>query len=209
MEISITRALKELTLLDKRILDAISNSVFIGCAKKSSAKINNTYTRDEFEKLVISNYDSIQSLINRRVEIKSKIVESNASTKVVIADKEYTVASAIEAKSLIEYKKALLSKLEQQFRHASATVSKENEKIDDKVYQMLKDAGSDENNTPDLGEDSYITKYRNTHEFDLVNPIKIHEKITMLRNEIEDFENEVDFVLSESNAITKITVSDC
>lgn len=209
MEISITRALKELTLLDKRILDSISVSTFVGYAKKSSTKINNIHTRDEFDKLVASNYDSIQALINRRVEIKSKIVESNANTIVVIGGIKYTVAAAIEAKSLIDYKKSLLAKLESQFRQANAVVSKENEKVDEKVYQMLKDARSEENNTADLKEDSYITQYRNTHEFDLVNPIKIHEKIEILRREIEDFENEVDFALSESNAITKITISDC
>lgn len=209
MEISITRALKELTLLEKRITDSISNSTFVSYAKKSSVKILNTYTRDDFNALAISNYDSINKLIDRRVEIKSKIVESNANTVVTIGGKEYTVASAIEAKTLIKFKKQLLSKLEQQYRNAVHIVSMENEKVDEKIYNMIKEAGSDDNQSKDLSEDSYITKYKNTNEYDLVNPIKIQEKIEVLKKEIEDFESEVDFVLSESNAITKITISDC
>lgn len=209
MEISITRALKELSLLDKRIEDSIEKGIFIGYAKKSSDKVNNTYTRDEFKNLVVSSYDSTQALMNRRIEFKSKIVESNSKTKVSIAGIEYTVAAALEMKSLIEHKKYLLSTLEKQFREANKVVSRENEKVDEKVFLMLKDTGVDDKNQADLGEDSYITQYRKNYEFDLINPLKIHEKINELKKEIEDFENEVDFALSESNAITKIIVSDC
>lgn len=208
MEMSITRALKELTLLDKRIDDIIDDAIFVGYAKKSSAKINNIYTRDEFDKLVTSNFDSVQALMNRRLEIKAKIVDSNAKTIVIIGGKEYTVAGAIEAKSLIHYKKQLLDTLVSQLKKATAAVSLANEKVDEKVYSLIKDAKNEDSTPVDLGKDSFITQYRNNHEFDLVNPIKIHEKINQLKEEIENFENEVDFVLSESNAITKITISD-
>lgn len=208
MEMSITRALKELTLLDKRIDDIIDDAIFVGYAKKSSAKINNIYTRDEFDKLVTSNFDSVQALMNRRLEIKAKIVDSNAKTIVTIGGKEYTVAGAIEAKSLIHYKKQLLETLVSQLKKATAAVSLANEKVDEKVYSLIKDAKNEDSTPVDLGKDSFITQYRNNHEFDLVNPIKIHEKINQLKEEIENFENEVDFVLSESNAITKITISD-
>lgn len=208
MEMSITRALKELTLLDKRIDDIIDDAIFVGYAKKSSAKINNIYTRDEFDKLVTSNFDSVQALMNRRLEIKAKIVDSNAKTIVTIGGKEYTVAGAIEAKSLIHYKKQLLDTLVSQLKKATAAVSLANEKVDEKVYSLIKDAKNEDSTPVDLGKDSFITQYRNNHEFDLVNPIKIHEKINQLKEEIENFENEVDFALSESNAITKITISD-
>lgn len=209
MEISITRALKELTLLDKRISDAINNHTFVGYAKKDSQKIFNIHTRDEFEKLVISNYDSVQALMARRTEIKEKIVASNATTTVIIDDKKYTVASAIETKTLIIFKKNLLKKLEAQLKNSTAIIERENEKVNDKVFLMIKDAGGEDKSSVDLSENSYIQQYRKTHEFDLVNPIKIQDKIESLRKEIEGFENEVDFALSESNAITKITVSDC
>jgi len=208
MEMSITRALKELTLLDKRINDIIDDAIFVGYAKKSSIKINNIYTRDEFDKLVTSNFDSVQALMNRRLEIKAKIVDSNAKTIVTIGGKEYTVAGAIEAKSLIYYKKQLLDTLVSQLKKATAAVSLANEKVDEKVYSLIKDAKNEDSTPVDLGKDSFITQYRNNHEFDLVNPIKIHEKINQLKEEIENFENEVDFALSESNAITKITISD-
>lgn len=209
MEISITRGLKELSLLDKRIEDAIEKGIFIGYAKKSSDKINNTYTRAEFEKLVTSNFDSVEALMKRRIEFKSKIVESNSKTIVSIGGVEYTVAAALEMKQLIEHKKCLLSTLEKQYREANKVVSRENEKVDEKVFLMLKDVNTDENSSGDLTDNSFITQYRKNYEFDLINPAKIHDKIALLKKEIEDFENEVDFVLSESNAITKIIVSDC
>lgn len=99
--ISITRALSELKLLDKRILKGIKDADFL------SYEINKKNVLKTFEPK--EQLQSVEDLIARRSTLKSKIMESNASTKVKIAGKEMLVIEAIEMKETIQYKKQLLN----------------------------------------------------------------------------------------------------
>jgi hypothetical protein len=48
--------------------------------------------------------------------------------------------------------------------------------------------------------------YRELHEKEILDPIGIAEEIKKLEKEIKDFETEVDYVLSDSNASTFVEV---
>ena len=114
-QISITQALNELKLLEKRINDKIGCTVFLTSKVNNETKVlNGKKTPEEFEKEAKADYASILDLINNRKVIKSKIVESNATTFVEINGKKYTVADAIERKSSIIYEQKLLQTLMQQ-----------------------------------------------------------------------------------------------
>jgi hypothetical protein len=128
MEMSITRALVELKNLDSRINRAINSGIYIAGAKKSSKKINNIFTREDFDKRAKADYQSAIDLIKRRKMIKSKVVESNAKTMVKINNVEMSVADAIERKDSIDYERALLSEMEKQYNSVLINVRKENEK---------------------------------------------------------------------------------
>ena len=98
---SIHQALSELKLLDNRIERAISSGRFIGTKKLVESKVSQTRTSvKEFNERAKADLDSVRALIERRSAIKSKIVASNATTKVIIGGTEYTVAEAIERKEL-------------------------------------------------------------------------------------------------------------
>lgn len=207
MEISVARALTELKTLNSRIENKINNSVFIAGVKKSSKKINNIYTREEFAREVQSNYDSIISLIERRKAIKAAIVKSNAETIVTIGGKQYTVADAIERKNSIELDKMLLRQMENQYRSIVSQVERNNETVEINLNNLLNTSvSSDKKDTTDMT--GFAEAYRESNSFEVVNPLKLHEKIEQLRKEIEDFERDVDAVLTESNVITKINIPD-
>ncbi|WP_297419640.1 hypothetical protein [Clostridium sp.] len=207
MEISIARALTELKTLDSRIQNKIGGTNFIAGVKKSSKKVNNIYTRDEFNTDVVANYQSIVDLIKRRKVIKSAIVNSNAITKVTIADIEYTVADAIERKNSIELDKTLLIQLESQYRNVITSVDRNNEAVEQNLQNLLTaSVGADKKASNDTT--LFAEAYRNQNSFEVVNPLKLQEKIEVLRKEIEDFETEVDVILTESNVITKIEIED-
>ncbi|MCP4369761.1 MAG: hypothetical protein GY797_16855, partial [Deltaproteobacteria bacterium] len=114
MEMTISRALAELKLLDKRIRGTIEKGTFAGLAQGKKS-ITGYETNDEFIKTAKSSIQSAQDLIKRRQAIKSAIVNSNAKTEVTIADKKMSVAEAIERKSSIEYEKLLLQKLKTKY----------------------------------------------------------------------------------------------
>lgn len=205
MQISVARALTELKTLNSRIENKINGTSFVAGVKKSSKKINNVYLREEFEKDVKSNYDSIVDLIERRKAIKTAIVKSNAETKVLIGGKEYTVADAIERKSSISLDKLLLKHMEVQFRNILAQVERNNDIMEQNLNNLLAQSlGSDKKDLTSMT--SFADSYRNENGFEIINPLKLQEKIEMLKLEIENFEAECDSCLSESNAITKVEI---
>src|SRR5690625_647698 len=128
-EMTITKALSELKLLDKRINRKIEDAVFISFKKGELGKLPNGLDEKEFGKNVEADYNSIADLIKRRNKIKASIVKSNAETVVNISGKDYTVAEAIERKNSIEYEIALLKKLKHDYSEVFRYVHEENEEI--------------------------------------------------------------------------------
>lgn len=213
MEMNIHQGLSELKLLRSRIEKATgcsfsSNPEFIGCSKMSSQNMVSPVgmTIKNYADLAQGNLDSALSLIKRYNAIKSAIVLSNATTKVVIGGNEMTVAEAIERKSTINFKKDLLKTLTQQRRTIHDKVMRHNDKVDADI-----DAEIDRmNQSQDKRDNIFLTDYRSSQErlrkLEVIDPIKIDAQIEALENEIDSFESEVDHILSTSNAMTKIYV---
>lgn len=205
MKYSIHRCLAELKLLNDKIEKATSKK-FIGFKKNSANGEYNTHEGDEdFAKLVQSNYDTVMAYINRRNLFKEAIVNSNATTKVIIAGKEYTVASAIERKNSISYEEELLYQFKIQYANCIRTVNDNNDRmetnLDKQISQMV---GSDNSKNDDIV--TFAEFYRKQNGYTLLDPLKIKDKLDILEKEIQDFKSEVDCVLSESNAITMVEI---
>lgn len=205
---SITRALCELKLLDKKINSKLnkSNNDFVEVKKESDTKIRDISV-EKFINNASSKYQSIIDLIERRKVIKCEIVKSNAINKVNIANKEYTVAEAIERKNSIIYEKMLLDELKHQYLSAIDDLENKNERMKLKLQNIV-EAMVGKENTKNLSMDvsNFVKDYEKREGYKLVDPLKIKEKIDKLENDILEFEANVDFSLSESNSITRIAV---
>lgn len=207
MEMSITRALREVKLLDKRISDATRYVAFVGLKKKSSDKVN-MVSATEFVEDVKSSFQSVTDLIERRKLIKSAIVKSNAETLVSIGGKSYTVADAIERKNNIHHDKSLLLQLENQYRTARSQMETRNEDVEQRLDKMLEAMlGKDAKNVAKESNEM-AQKFLSDNEWEIVDPLGIAKLIVDMKQDIDTFEAEVDFVLSESNSITKIEIAD-
>ena len=135
-KITITEALNELKLYDSKINKAISSASFIGAKKKTNDKIGVVPT-DKFISNAKAALQSVQDLIRNRNILKAAIVESNARTMLEVAGLKMTVAEAIERKTSIDYDKELLLAMKSQYATATATVRKENDKVDKKVDELI------------------------------------------------------------------------
>jgi hypothetical protein len=109
-QMTVTRALAELKLLDSRINRTINGATFGGIlvGNKVSAGLTSV---DDIEKRAKADFQSVKALINSRNEIKSAIVKSNSVVEVEIAGVKLTVAEAIERKTSIQYENNLLASL--------------------------------------------------------------------------------------------------
>ena len=207
-KMSITRALNELSLLDSRISRAISEGQFSTYKKASSKNVlNGRKTVEEFEKDAKASYQSINDLIERRKKIKELIVASNAVTKVMVGSVEYTVASAIERKASIEYDRMLLNKLVSSLANSVQNTEKANERVESEINNMNLAYVSKENTVSDTML-KMNQEYREQNKTVVIDPLNLQKLIDDLRHDIEEFENNVDFSLSESNALNHIIIED-
>lgn len=206
-KISITEALNELKLYDAKITKAIVNARFCGAAKKSSDKVG-VVKKEDFNERAKASYQSATDLISNRNTLKSAIVKSNAITGVEIDGISMTVAEAIERKNSIEYDETLLNEMKQQYANATATVDKENKKVDNKVDDLLTTLiGKDSDKKLNKEDQEAVEKpYREKNEFEFVDPLELYEKIQTLEESIDGFKSNVDTVLVLSNATTFIEV---
>ena len=201
-EITITEALRELSLYDEKITKAMSGKNFVLTMKSTTAKD----VRDAQEKKIKADYESVTKLIDNRNKIKSAVIQSNATTEVEINGKKMTVAEAIDMKHCIDYKERLLTRMVVQFTEATDSLKAHEQKLDEDIDDMMKRiAGSEAN---DVGEKRKVLEeaYRKTRAYELFDPIGIEKEIEKLKEEIDGFLKDVDVVLSLSNAVTFIEV---
>jgi hypothetical protein len=199
--ISISQALAELKLLRKRIQTATSNSVFTTLKKKRDLLDVQRFTAD-----AQASYQSYRDLLNRYNSIKAAIVLSNATTRVSIAGTEYTVADAVERKKTIEMEKNMLHLMQMQFDKVKndydSHTSSENARVERLIQTELgKDAKTNVEVITQLSE-TFLAQNR----AEIVDPLNLAKEIAVLNKTIEDFETKVDWILSESNGRTTISV---
>lgn len=199
-EFTITRALVEIKTLEKRIQKQTDEACFIAITYKG--QVPNLTTNVEPAK-----YQSIRDLIARRDSIKRAIIRSNGVSKVTICKRVYTVQEAIDRKSSIQWEKSLVRKMQEQRSAMINEMERHNTKVQSQLDKLLESqfgSKDSKSNKDDLGNIS--EQYRKSNLATLVDPIGLEKEIEKLTASIEEFEKEVDFVLSESNALTKVKI---
>lgn len=205
---NVHKALSELKTLDARVLSAIDGATFVVANKHSNQKISGVSVAD-FCKSVEAGYNKVTDLICRREAIKRAVVLSNATTKVTIAGKEYTVAEAIEMKNHgVELKQMLLAELRKAYAKAKQSADRANgDELERRADEYVKSLYG---NTDMKNASEEVKKVRAdfiaAQTVELVDPLKVMEKIDALEEEINAFLVDVDSALSVSNAMTEISI---
>ena len=198
---SVTQALAELKLLRKRFEHVLGDAQFI--IVKTKKQLIDT---DKFSINAKASYQSYIDLLDRYNKLKSLIVISNATTNVIIAGKTYSVAEAVERKRSIEFEKELLQKMQTQHKHAHNTYNAHQEMEQSRIDKLLStELGKDSKTSVDVVKSLTDTLLAG-NKADLLDPLDINTQIATLKKSIEDFETNVDWVLSESNGKTMITI---
>jgi hypothetical protein len=209
MEISILKALNELTLIEKRILKATKeNNTFLHFSVGGVPPVG-FKTINDVEEKIKSNYDSIVSLIRRRIEIKTAITQSNAETSVNILGQDVTVASAIEMKKSINYELELLRALTSSSATIYNKVEQHNTSVEVEIDKLVTATYSGKNSKVSKDEyDSIASPMKIRKTAIIIDPLDIKSKIESHQNRIDEFVRNINNILTESNATTKITISD-
>jgi len=194
-KLTLTQVLTELKMLDKRIEKKIGEGKF--CEILVGEQLLNKRNKQEVTNEIKGNLQSIKDLIDRRLKLKSALNQANATTEVKIADQTFTIAGAIDLKTSIQHSEMLLNKLKSEKRNADIAVAQQNEKVNMQLSQMKNE---ESNKTSNEFMESYIKQFGAS----LFDALKIDTEITTLEDYIDKFTGEVDFKLSEINALTTI-----
>ncbi len=198
---SITQALAELKLLDKRLNKALDNVTWAQVKTKS-----NPVDTEKFTRTVQADFQSFTDLSKRRDAIKRAVVTSNATTRVKIGTWEGTVAEAIEYKTSIFYKRRLLEVMKSQLYNAKEQFKYQQEAVDTRLEKLLhSELGKDVKTSPETIT-ALTNTFRENNKVELVDPLDLGTRTRDLEEEIESFETNVDWVLSETNGKTQITI---
>lgn len=204
-EISITRALAELKLVESKINKKINENEFVYInSKKSKSHISN----DGLLQLSKSGFQSVIDLINYRNKLKNGIILSNSRTMVKLNGEEMTVAEVIEKKNVVEFYKNLLNKLKMKREGVINQMERHNQSMENDLQKILEinfgKATNLKTNSDDI--ESISKSYREHNKAEIIDGIGIDKKINEIEELVNQYETEANFVLSESNAITKIRV---
>lgn len=202
-EITITEGLCELKTLTNRINSKTAGITFIG-SHQSGKTVTGFATNDDFTSKVKSDFESVKALIAERNKIKSAIVNSNATTKVIIGTKDYTVAEAIERKNSISYEKELLLKMVQQCQYVLAGVDRANKEVQNKLDVVINTTFGKDSKVDADQIKSLTDNYMKLNEVKIIDPLNVKDKIDKMSDDIDTFLKDVDIQLSISNATTKI-----
>ena len=199
---TITRALAELKLLEKRITKQTAESRFM----TTTSKKDQAFNEKTFVSSSKSQLQSIMDLIERRGTIQRALILQNAKTMVKIGGRQVTVAEAITMKASVPLIKGLLDRVRQERLSAQSTTDQQNAQMEAQLQNLLISAFGVKQPTDSTAGISMSQPFRDANRTRVVDPINSDELIPKLEATVDQMESELDFVLSESNAVTHITV---
>ena len=216
---SVTQGLAELKLLDKRIRkltkqDAHGNDDYYTPSQPSQHQMRWLSVRtksapvdaEKLKKEAQADWQSFTDLVDRRDRIKKAIVLSNASTRVRIGEWEGTVAEAIEHKSSIVYKKQMLEVAKAEILAATADYKEKQAEVQSRLDRLLQSELSKDVRTNPETLQAITTSFLENNKVELVDPLDLKEKVKRLEQEVEEFETNVDWTLSQANGTAIIEV---
>lgn len=202
-KISVSRALKRLVILNKAINDGIYKLEVVYTKKDSEDMINGVPV-ETIKEETKKRWQSLNDKIEEYHYLKGQITKSNAETYVSICGKQLSVAAILEMKkNSFGFHRSILDIIERQLRDARHKAEIENQRLTQKASDMVQRLMGD--------KESKSEKYMETLEtivakerVSVVDPIRLPEEILKLRKFVDEFSEEVDSALDESNATTMI-----
>lgn len=203
---SISAELETFFMLDaKRAADRTFIAITVGNTGKTFLA---GLSKEQSLVRIQSDEDKLRSLHRRLFAIKAAINKSNAETYVTVQGKSMLVADAILLKTLLPFKQKMLDGYRMHYNSIQAILQREidafNKSVDAAVAAVV---------APDTAPEAralIAENIRKTHqemrEPALLDPLDLYKKIKELEEEINFIKLELDYVLSESNTVTQITV---
>ncbi len=207
---TLTRALSRIKVLKDK-LQKSSNDEYISTLNQIKKDSEEYIT---LQKRLIANAQSNADMVQELLKLKLAIEQANLTTMVTIHGKTMSIREAIELKNIYQnYLLDIASTMQQQLNLAKQKQLKANQEIEkaqEETIKTLANAGVELTQTQiDERIKSSIDTVRLTKEIMLLSfdkSVNAQEAVENYQVMVQSFLDEVDYVLSEINAITKIEI---
>ena len=207
-KMTVHQALCDVKVANSKIEDAIAGATFV-CANRANAMRVNGIKQEEYENNAKEDYQRINDLIRRTEAIKKAINQYNAEHKVMIGDKEYTVAEAIYMmqRGMVN-KRRLIQSMQRELNIADREIASANGEMLDAAAERnaATQFGGEKNQKSSDDYRQFINKYKEENQLVLIDPLGIRDKIKKLQDEVDGFTSKVDAAIQTANATTEITI---
>lgn len=200
-EISVTQGLAELKLLKSRLERATRDGEYV--ALKTKARPIDVA---EFTTRAKAKFQSYKDLFARYNSIKGAIVLSNATTRVLVGEREYYVAEAIERKRTLMFEKEMLCQLQTEYKRVQDAFARHTNDIQSRAEKLLEVELGKDSKTNVENSNQFVESFLKSNRAEILDPLKLESLIADMSKEIQEFETTVDWVLSESNGRTRIKI---
>ena len=204
-------ALDERDLLRKKINTAISKLKLVGAKRIKDNKIG-VSSKEEFEQTARAEYQSVNDLISRYNRLDTAITLANATTEIETrSGVRMTRAAAISMRKSFsssegtDFTGFLLQTMQYQYDSAVSSVVVLNKKADSEL-ENYKNNLTSKSDAKALSQEQIEMCEKLTADLhgELVDPIKIEEQISKLRDDYDTLKKELDTAIKVSNATTYV-----
>lgn len=204
--VTITRALSKIKILTDMINNDIKNNVFITTVPNSML---GSEEHTNLVKSLTSSHTSLEDKIKEIVKLKRLIAESNLSSYLEVSGKRVSVTEALAMKETMEFYSRFIVTLRKQNNRSAEEVTHTNMRIAQAIAGNTSDISS---NSDIKNEDLEKRLALNAKQLQESMGIKIvsatketpEQLIESIKDYYNDFVSEIDYLLSEHNAVTTI-----
>lgn len=206
-KITLHRALAEVKLIDSKINKKIKGLEAVVLSNPKTTKER----KDEFEKSLRADTDSIEALINRSHKLRTEINKANALTTFQVAGETYTIAEAIIMRRNLDANQNFINTLAAQYSHAKEGEDRNNVDVEStgvKLGEALARGEGNSSTRSKMSEEvqATIDAYVAANRWTVFDPLNIPNFVKERQDKIDSFLMEVDAALSVVNATTVIEV---
>lgn len=204
--VTITRALSKIKILTDMINNDIKNNVFITTVPNSML---GSEEHTNLVKSLTSSHTSLEDKIKEIVKLKRLIAESNLSSYLEVSGKRVSVTEALAMKETMEFYSRFIVTLRKQNNRSAEEVTHTNMRIAQAIAGNTSDISS---NSDIKNEDLEKRLALNAKQLQESMGIKVvsatketsEQLIESIKDYYNDFVSEIDYLLSEHNAVTTI-----
>lgn len=163
-------------------------------------------TIEDMNSQLKAHFQTTKALISNKTALEAAKIKSNACTVVTIGNKTITVAEAIKMKETSKYTRSFLSRLMNQTQQAINDVNRKNEIVAERMHSQILAIGNTDDKSNSEFIKTYCDEYVESNGYILYDPNKLMTEVTKMQKEVEEFDSNIDAILSTSNALTMVDV---